>query len=144
MVFPVTELRNEFAMLRLHQPTNRIPDCSYRIRNRFMTFPHALRIYAFPQDEAVHTNQTNPPPQFSGITRTLRLLLQSPRSPLQPPLFQSLQLAVYFFPLKWYLIGTLRLRPEIIDRKAVFEVGAEVVHPGDGEHDVHSKLVFRN
>ena len=32
--------------------------------------------------------------------------------------------------------------PEIGDGEAVFEVGAEVVHPADGEHDVHSELIW--
>lgn len=34
----------------------------------------------------------------------------------------------------------LRRGPEIWDCEPVFEVGAEVVHPPDREHDVHSEL----
>ena len=34
----------------------------------------------------------------------------------------------------------LRCGPEIGNRKARFEVGAEIVHPAYGEHDVHAKL----
>lgn len=30
--------------------------------------------------------------------------------------------------------------PEIVHREAVLQVGAEVVHPADGEEDVHSEL----
>ena len=32
-------------------------------------------------------------------------------------------------------------RPEIGDGETGFQVGAEVVHPADGEHDVHAELL---
>jgi hypothetical protein len=35
-----------------------------------------------------------------------------------------------------------RRGPEIRDREARVEVCAEIVHPGDGEHDVHAELIF--
>ncbi len=34
-----------------------------------------------------------------------------------------------------------RRGPEIRDREARVEVCAEIVHPGDGEHDVHAELI---
>ena len=39
-------------------------------------------------------------------------------------------------------MGGFGCGPEIGDGEAVFEVGAEVVHPADGEHDVHSELIW--
>lgn len=35
-----------------------------------------------------------------------------------------------------------RRGPEIRDREARVEVCAEIVHPRDGEHDVHAELNF--
>lgn len=35
-----------------------------------------------------------------------------------------------------------RRGPEIRDREARVEVCAEIVHPGDGEHDVHAELLW--
>ena len=39
-------------------------------------------------------------------------------------------------------MGGFRRGPEVGDGEAGFKVRAEVVHPGDGEHDVHAELFW--
>ena len=50
------------------------------------------------------------------------------------------QFAVNLVLLERDLVRLFRGRPEALDVKAVVEVRAEVVHPADGEEDVHAEL----
>ena len=47
---------------------------------------------------------------------------------------------MYFLSLEGDLVRRFRLGPEVRHGEAVLEVGAEVVHPGNGKHDIHPKL----
>lgn len=82
-------------------------------------------------------------PYSSSAFPTLLLLclhLQPPRSQLQSPSFHSLQFRNQVLPVMWYPMCGLGCWPEIGDGKARFEVGAEVVHPANREHDVEPEL----
>jgi hypothetical protein len=48
---------------------------------------------------------------------------------------------VDLFLLERDLVCILGLWPEVRYGEAVFEIGAEVVHPGYRKHDIHSKLL---
>jgi len=78
---------------------------------------------------------------LSGTRRTLTLLFCFPQSPplLLHPL-DSFQFFLYLLPLKWDLVRVFLLGPKVGDGEAIFEIRAEIVHPADREHDVHTKL----
>lgn len=70
-----------------------------------------------------------------------RLLSQSLLPQVQSPCAESLELGMNLLPLSGKLVRMFRFGPKVGDSKAVIEVGAEVVHDANGEHDIHAKLV---
>lgn len=58
----------------------------------------------------------------------------------QSPLLQSLQLFGDLFALVGQLVSLAGLGPEVGYGEARVQVGAEVVHDADWEHDVHAEL----
>ena len=55
---------------------------------------------------------------------------------------QPLELLVDLVAVKGDLVCVLGLGPEVGHGEALVEVGAEVEHDPDGEHDVHAELLF--
>lgn len=70
-----------------------------------------------------------------------RLLRQSLLPEVQSPRAKAFEFGVNLVPLGGQLVGMLRFGPKVRDGKAVIEVGAEVVHDANREHDIHAKLV---
>ena len=96
----------------------------------------------------LHETTQLTPGQLRVILLWLLLLLlvrlrfggKSPIPVEQSPRLHPLELRVDLVAFERKLIRVLGCRPEVIDGKARVEVGAEVVHDPNREHDVHAKL----
>lgn len=84
-----------------------------------------------------------------GLNLSLDLSLQQSNLPLSPlPAHgfyhaHTCQLLINLLLVNRDFVRLLGSRPEVPDVKAVVEVRAEVVHPTDGEEDVHAELEYR-
>lgn len=68
------------------------------------------------------------------------LRCQSLRPDCQSSRFQPLKLLRDLLAFIWKLVGLSGLGPEVGDSEARVQVGSEVVHDADWEHDVHAEL----
>lgn len=102
-----------------------------------------------------HISSTNPSSRSLRVLRSLRLRRRSlcvgfrlgPRLSLQSPFPSSRvnhaharQLLVDFLLLERDLVGLFRGGPEAGHAETVVEIRSEVIHPADGEDDVHAEL----
>lgn len=67
-------------------------------------------------------------------------LLQPPQLPLPHQLINPQYLRLDLLPLKRYLVALFLRGPEVRDCESVLEVRPEVIHPSDGEGEVHPEL----
>ncbi|KAI1189808.1 hypothetical protein F5B17DRAFT_156993 [Nemania serpens] len=69
-----------------------------------------------------------------------RLGLEPPVPQVEPAGAQALQLGVDLVLVKRHAVGLLGLGPEVGHREPLVQVGSEVEHDADREHDVHAEL----
>lgn len=89
-----------------------------------------------------HSSLAAIPPDFCLPThcRLFSLHLQPPCPLLQAHPLELLYFFPQFLPLEWDPVCLFWRGPKPRHREAILEVGTEVIHPTDWEHDVEAEL----